>query len=191
MKSTMVDEQLVGRDAVWAAVRHINIFTPEDVIAATEVPPRSVRSYITALVAAGYVEEHDSFEDTGRFRVAKDPGELAPRIKRDGSPDGSVGSKFLNMWRTMRMLGEFSKLDLSLHSTTETVLVSERDAQKYISVLLKAGYLKVTRKAVPGKHQATYRFMKFTGPQPPQIQRVSQVYDPNTDQVTYREGARV
>ncbi len=94
-----------------------------------------------------------------------------------------------NMWRSMRMMGQFTPLDIAVHSTTDTVSVTEATARGYCSMLLKAGYLGVVRKAVPGKWPATYRFVRDTGPLPPQIQRVKQVFDPNIREVTYYPGA--
>ena len=46
----------------------------------------------------------------------------------------------------------------------------------------------MVRKAVPGRSQAVYRLVRNTGPQPPMIQRVRQVFDPNTNTVHPLEG---
>ena len=61
-------------------------------------------------------------------------------------------------------------------------------AKEYCTMLTQAGYLKVLRKASPPKKPAVYKLVRNTGPQPPQIQRVKQVFDPNLDEVTYRAG---
>ncbi len=89
------------------------------------------------------------------------------------------------MWRTIRMVKQFTPRDLALQSSTEEVGVTEATARTYCTMLLKAKYLRVIQKAVPGKRQAIYLFVRDTGPLPPQIQRVKQVYDPNINEVVY------
>lgn len=56
-------------------------------------------------------------------------------------------------------------------------------------MLLNTGFLRVVQKADPVKGRiATYRLIRNDGPKPPQIQRVKQVFDPNTGKV-YQRGA--
>ena len=88
------------------------------------------------------------------------------------------------MWTSMRGLGEFNPRDIAAHSTTPDVRVSELTAKAYCAMLLKTGYLRVLKKAEPmAGRQAIYRLIRNSGPKPPQIQRIKQVYDPNTGAV--------
>lgn len=182
------EEKPQGQDGVWAEVRRLNIFTALEIHKNTDIPKKTVTDYLKRLEAGGYIEKHSSFEETGQFVLRRDAGVHAPRVRPDGSPvrQGDGGQ---NMWRSMRMLGQFTPRDIAVHSTTDTVTVTEATAKSYCSMLLKARYLKVLRKAVPGKHQATYKFVRNTGPLPPQIQRVKQVFDPNINEVTWYPGA--
>lgn len=182
------EEKPQGQDGVWAEVRRLNIFTAAEIVANTDIPKKTITDYLKRLEAGGYIRKHDSFAQTSRFILERDAGIHAPRVRSDGSPvrqgDGSQ-----NMWRSMRMLGQFTPRDIAVHSTTDTVTVTEATAKFYCSMLLKARYLRVMRKAVPGKHQATYKFVRNTGPLPPQIQRVKQVFDQNLGAVTWYPGS--
>lgn len=88
-----------------------------------------------------------------------------------------------NMWTAMRqMKGGFTPRDLAAHASTEETPVHLDTAQEYCRALLGAGYLAVTRKAVPGKTEAIYRLTKNTGPRAPREKRVRAVVDDNTEQ---------
>jgi hypothetical protein len=56
-------------------------------------------------------------------------------------------------------------------------------------MLLATGYLRVVEKANPSQDKlAVYRLIRNDGPKPPMIQRVKQVYDPNTGRVYRKAG---
>ncbi|PIE15909.1 MAG: hypothetical protein CSA68_04730 [Rhodobacterales bacterium] len=177
-----------GQDGVWAEIRRLKIFTKREIHSCTDIPNKTITDYVKRLVAGGYVEEHASFAETGRYVLVRDVGVHPPRIRPNGQPV-TQGKGTENMWRSMRMMKQFTPRDIALHSTTDTVSVTEDTAKSYCSMLLKAQYLRVIQKAVPGKRQATYKFVRNTGPLPPQIQRVKQVFDPNIREVTYYPGA--
>lgn len=176
-----------GQDGVWAEIRRLNIFTKREIHERTEINNKTITDYVKRLLAGGYVEEHSSFETTGRYVLVRDAGIHPPRIRPNGQPV-TQGRGTENMWRSMRMIGQFTPHDIAVHSNTDTVAVTEATAKAYCSMLLRAGYLRVVQKAIPRKRQATYKFIRNTGPLPPQIQRVKQVYDPNIRQVTYYPG---
>ncbi len=166
----------------------MNIFTKREIHENTDIPNKTITDYVKRLVAGGYVEEHASFAETGRYVLVRDAGVHPPRIRPNGQPV-QQGKGTENMWRSMRMMKQFTPRDLMAHSTTDTVSVAEDTAKRYCSMLLKAGYLRVIQKAVPRQRQATYKLLRNTGPLPPQIQRVKQVFDPNICEVTYYPGA--
>ncbi|WP_149589797.1 hypothetical protein [Tabrizicola flagellatus] len=88
-----------------------------------------------------------------------------------------------NMWTAMRQFGGgFTPRDLAVHATTAATEVTVQMAQDYCRALLGAGYLAVTRKAVPGKMPAIYRLTKNTGPRAPRERRVRAVVDDNIEQ---------
>lgn len=178
-----------GQDGIWSKIRGLCEFTVTDIVRATDINRKTATDYVKRLEAGGYVKKRASYERTKLWYLTRDGGIHAPRLKKDGTPV-TQGGGVLNMWRSMRMLKQFTPHDLALHSNTGTVSVTEMTARSYCSMLLKAGYLRVLQKAVPGKRQATYQFIRDTGPKAPQIQRVKQVFDPNLNEVTYTPEAQ-
>jgi hypothetical protein len=182
------------REAAWAAIRELKEFTVRDVWYRTRLSKSTVQDYLQGLTAAGILRVTDTrAADFGArakvYALVRDVGMEAPRVRRDGTAV-TQGLGREQMWRTMRILGEFSVRDLAVNASTEECQVAEKDAKDYSHFLAKAGYLVVTR---PGKGigkggvQTRYRFIqqRFTGPKPPKIQRIKAVYDPNLQQVVW------
>lgn len=191
-----VDKMAAGgianpRQAVWDAIRQMagddlsGTLVLAQIIAKTGVLRKTAKDYLLSLVAAGYLT---SVGDDA-WKLTRDGGAHAPRVRRDGKAV-TQGSGTMNLWRSMRMLPTFSAKDLAAHSNTETVKVTEASAQAYCTMLLATGYLKVRQKASPaaGK-KAIYQLIRNDGPKPPMIQRVKQVFDPNTGK-TYQKGGQ-
>lgn len=170
-----------GRQVIWDAIRKIGSpFTRDQLNRETMITPQTIGAYLECLVAGGYLERIEGGEVL-EWRLLKDSPH-APRLRRDGTPAKSGGGTE-NMWRTMRMMREFTPRDIASHATTDTVAVSEGTAKQYCAKLLGAGYLRVVQKAVPNKRQASYRLIRNSGPKAPQIQRVRVVFDPNDNSV--------
>ena len=191
-----VDKMAAGgianpRQAVWDAIRQMagddlsGTLVLAQIVDKTGVQRKTTKDYLLALTAAGYLAA--TGDDV--WKLARDGGAHAPRVRRDGSAV-TQGAGTVNIWRSMRMLAKFTALDLAAHSTTETVSVTENTAQSYCTMLLATGYLRVVQKANPaaGK-KAIYRLIRNDGPKPPMIQRVKQVFDPNTGK-TYQKGGQ-
>lgn len=191
---------LSAREAAWAAMRKLGQFTLDDLERATGEKNRTIGTYVSSLVKAGYLElvGHDtrglntkgisksrnSFRGA-IYRLVKDQGVEAPRVQRDGSPV-TQGRGRENMWLAARLLPEFDWHELAEEASVDDVRVAPREAKDYVLHLHKAGYLKRTRAGRPGT-AARYRMIpgRFTGPKPPMIQRVKQVYDPNLGEVVW------
>jgi len=178
---------LETREAIWEAIRRLITFTIRVLRYETRCSIDQVRDYVTGLVMAGYLEKRDD----ATYVLVRDCGIEAPRVRRDGS-EITQGRGREQMWLVMKVLGEFSARDLALHSSTEEVQVSEIDAKSYIHYLHKAGYLIEEQVGKPGGRGgggtlARYRLLpqKYTGPRPPMIQRVKQVYDQNLKKVVW------
>jgi len=170
-------------------------FTVGDVHRRTNARPDSVREYVVALFRAGYLEvsgEQPRPSGTpAKLYVLKRSPQDAPRLRPDGT-EVSMGSAREQMWRTMRMLGTFTLKDLIVAASTEAVTIKESDARDYLSNLRKAGYLVSKRQAIKGG-PAVFRMLpgKYTGPKPPMVQRVQQVFDPNLGKVVWpKDGER-
>lgn len=191
MSRSQIDKSKDNRQIVWDRLKAepgewIEIALLADAIG---VVRKTATDYLICLEAGGYVERRDAHHPEGAAaRLVRDAGHHAPRLHRDGSVV-TQGAGVANIWRSMRMLAKFTSRDLALHSSTPTVTVSEETAKSYCSMLFTTGYLRVLQKADPVKGRlAVYRLIRNDGPKPPMIQRVKQVYDPNTGRVYRKAG---
>jgi len=196
MSQRAVDKRpmLETRDAIWAAIRRLRSFNLAELRAETRCSAEQVRDYVTGLTAAGYLTSEGG-HGAGYFHLVKDRGVDAPRVRKDGS-EITMGKSREQMWLVMKILGEFSATDLAFNASTEEVKVSEEDARNYLMYLHKASYLAMVAKGKPGNRKgggilARYRLIPsmYTGPRPPMVQRVKQVYDPNLKKVVWSGGA--
>lgn len=182
-----------GRQVIWEAIRaQDGAFIGADLGDETWISAHTIRSYLRALAAAGILErtEHpdrSGHRDSVTWRLVRDAGFYAPRVNRRGEPV-TQGLGVEQMWRTMRKLREFTSRDIALHASTDVVQVSDETARSYCSMLMTCGYLRCVRKAT-ARQRATYRLVRDSGPLAPQVQRVKQVFDPNSKTV-HRKGER-
>ena len=181
-----------SREAAWAAMRRLGRFTVRQVTEETRLGQDTVRDYVRGLEAAGYLKRvgttdvgHPGAPRAVVYELVRDVGVEAPRVRKDGTPV-HMGRGREQMWRTMKVLGEFSARDLAVHASTEDCPVSLEDAKHYVRYLAKAGYLVPLTRG----RAVRYRLLpsKNTGPRAPMIQRVRQVYDPNLGRVVWRSG---
>jgi hypothetical protein len=173
------------RAALWEAIRGLKTFTPRELRYETRCSTSQVSEYLKGLAAAGIVERMGD----GLYALINDCGIEPPRVRRDGSRV-TQGLGREQMWRTMKMLREFTPLDLSVNASTEAAQVKLSTAKDYCHFLQQAGYLAAIRKGKGtgrGGQQTLYRFIpaRNTGPHPPMVQRVKQVYDPNLCEVVW------
>lgn len=167
------------RQAIWDWIRkHKKPFTIFDINVHLE--SKSIRDYVIGLLRAGYLAEQPGPKFTATtYHLIKDTGHDAPRVRRDGTPV-TQGQGRLQMWNTMRIIKEFSVTDLTFNASTDGHTVAVSEAKDYCHALCTAGYLA----GRPGQRYSLIPSM-WTGPQPPQIQRTKQVYDPNLKRVVW------
>ena len=190
---------ITHRDAIWAAIRELREFGTADLEDRTRVVHSTIKSYLQGLERAGYIERiahtHRDRVDgkyvANRWRLVRDVGVDAPRVTREGKL-ATQGLAREQMWRAMRIIGDFNYVDLAVNASTESIVIKPSDAKDYVKYLHKAGYLIVVAEAKPGHkpgtgRRAIYRLLKsrYTGPRPPMIQRTKQVFDPNTGKVVW------
>ena len=173
-----------GRDAIWVEIRRQRTFTYCSLQDALGIPKKTIRDYLRGLEAAGIVgREGETDAGAVRFILVKDCGVHAPRVRKDGSAV-LQGRATESMWSAMRFLKQFTSRELAIHASTDEHPVSEVHANDYCKTLAKAKYLRVVKAGRPGR-LAVYRFVRFTGPKAPMIQRIKQVFDPNTGEVVW------
>ena len=180
-------EPTIGRQEIWTAIRAFGpgrAFTLVELVDASHANRKTAQDYLRCLGPGGIVETREG----GSYALITDAGYHAPRLNRSGQPV-TQGAGTENMWRSMRMLTQFSWQDIAAHSTTPSVTVSSDSAKTYCGMLLKCGYLRVIPKADTRGRLAIYRLVRNSGPLPPMIQRVKRVYDPNTRAVYGEEVA--
>lgn len=179
LTSSTPEGALTDREKLWAAMRELRTFTIAELSLKSKVDRRTckARDYLTGLVRAGIVDVvHYGPGRFSTYTLIKDCGVCAPRVRKNGAllPD----SGRTRMWRAMPILGVFSIRELANAASLNDALIAYEEAKSYCCWLARGGYI---RKVDP----ATYRFVpaRNTGPKAPQILRVKQLYDPNTDKV--------
>lgn len=185
------------RQRIWEAIRRsAEDFTAPAIERAARIERATVQTYLQALERGAIIEqtgERQAIGERKHYRLARDAGVEAPRLDRQGRPVmQSRGNE--NMWRTMRIMGDFSPRELALRASTEDTAIEETTAKAYVKCLAQAGYLTVIdpgHSFIRGKgaKQARYRLIasKYTGPRPPMIQRTKSVYDPNLGKIVWQE----
>lgn len=182
-----------SREAMWGIIRTLGTFTVSEIHQETTLEVRAVREYITSLHAAKYLEKTKEKQpgSTGAvssrttvFKLINDVGVDAPRVRKDGTKV-TQGQGRINMWRTMRVIGDFTAQELAVNASTPDCIIKEATAADYTKHLCHAGYLR--------KRKNRYLFLqaKYTGPKPPMIQRVKRVWDQNLKKVMWREDGGV
>lgn len=189
-----------GRQRVWEAIRGFagtgdGTFAADVLSRAAKVEMDSVREYLKALTAAGYVTITNPNATTpgGRllkniFILTRDNGVEAPRVRRDGSPV-TQGRGTEAMWAAMTALDAFNHWLIA-----EIAQAKPATAAAYCLALGKAGYLQV---ATPGKGKGkggvatvwTVAPAHRQKPRAPMITRLKAVYDPNIHEIVWAEGA--
>ena len=176
------DQASDGRQAMWIAIKR----TPEmilvtDLVKATRLNRSTVARYLKALTEAGHLEHVPAPNGhPASWKLIRDTGHHAPRIRPDGSKvtQGEITSQ---LWTAMCGLKDFDFRDLMQNASID---IPEGTAKDYCKRLLSAGYLRVLSKADPACARiARYRLIRPSGPRAPQVQRVRQVFDPNTGAV--------
>lgn len=188
------------RQRIWAAIRKMKSGISNYGLAReAKADDETVRCYLAALTKAGFVERENQDRkrwEASTFRMVRDNGVEAPRVDRQGRPV-TQGLATEQMWRTMRLMGDFNLHELSAQASTGQIKIGHETAKSYVKHLLRAGYLLTVQDADRrgprlGNLPARYRLdlAKYTGPRPPMIQRSKSVYDPNLDRVVWEEVKR-
>jgi hypothetical protein len=180
------------REDLWAVMRTLNVFTIRQLAAEIDLDARAINLYATSLLKAGYLKKENNVELQERggayharysYRVIKGSVD-APRVRDDGTAV-TQGQGRLNMWRSMRVLKNFSITDIVACSSTEEHPVAWAEAEMYVRYLEKAGYIRKATKGLP-LGRAIFALVRWTGIKAPMIQRIKRVWDPNLKQITWQ-----
>lgn len=180
--------QLIGgktpRQRIWEAIRQLRRFTPG--MLRGELPGAirkdTITTYLRCLEGGGYVAR-TPLDGLPGYVLERDAGVEAPRLREDGTPV-TAGLAQEQMWRTLRMLGgEHTPGQLAAHASTPEIEVTEAGARDYLAWLARAGYLERTGQGTRTKYRLVPA--RWSGPRPPMVQRIKQVYDPNLNEVVW------
>lgn len=173
------------RQQIWAEIRKQREFTLNSLSSGCKIHRDTIETYVTGLRKAGFVELVEKMAinkpyvvttfTENRYKLAKDVGIDAPRLTRDGK----ILSADINqdLWRSMKILKEFSATDLIASTTQKT---TRNNVDTYCQMLCRAKYLK--------RNGTRFVFVKNTGAKAPQILRIKAVFDPNLSKVVYQSG---
>lgn len=176
---------------IWTVLRELHAagkrISQPDIEFLAKVKAGAVRYYVARLLLAGHLKEvkrrargaHGAWFTYASYTLARDTGMTAPRLRRDGSP-ATRGLAREQMWRTVKILREFDARDLSLAASTPACPVTVGNANNFLQMLARGGYMIVSRRNRGRASLARYRFLPGmnTGPRPPAA-RGMRVFDHN------------
>lgn len=166
-----------NRQQIWNAARELGVFTVKELRQKSGLTGNELaRKYVYGWEAAGYVEKIG--ENPISYSLLDRTIAVAPAVNLAGQKIRS-SQIYEQMWRVMRIIKEFSAIDLAVASSTEECSVSEEDARAWLKILAVAGYVRKSGKR--------YRFVesKFKGPAYPIMQRLIKVTDGNTGECVF------
>lgn len=173
------------RQNIWTVLRKNKdrFLTINEISEAAAAKKQAAYAYLSSLSRGGYISVQKDFGFMGLlngYRLERDVGIDAPRLAPDGSELKSPATEA--MWRTMKILKTFDleALFVHVHMTHD---ISWASVKGYTAALEAAGYLKNTGSA----RKKTFVMLKNTGARAPQVLAVKEVYDPNTDEIVYRQ----
>lgn len=168
-----------ARDLIWEAFRKQKVMTATLAAAAGECEPASARTFLKSLSAAGIAEQQSGIVPA-TWVLLHDPGPKTPRYRADGTRV-EQGDMRRRAWQAMKINKVFTAA--TLHISTGMHL---ENAKSYCKTLAKAGYLTVLSaghgRGLKGRGTLTsyaLRPSRYTGPLPPQVTKMTSVWDPN------------
>ena len=182
------------RQHIWEAIRHqsasegrVSMQGIQNTLDRNEMPESRISDYMRSLIAGGFlVRTNPEARPAKRaeYRLARDVGVEAPRVRRDGTLPPPPGRE--QIWRTLKIIGDCTARELADAASTPHVAIAEATASEYLRFLASANYVAIVRPGSPGV-LTRYRLLptRWTGPLAPMIQRTKQLYDPNTGEVVY------
>lgn len=174
-------ERLASDQAAWTVALRLREFGYAGIAANAAIPLDRATDLVRRWCAQGKVEALGKQGGNAlRFRVV---AEGVPALQPPQQPRTAEEA----MWFTIRAVrSEFTPVDVRALSSTDAMPVSDEVATGFCQMLVRAGYLRVVRKAAPDKKRsAVYRLIKNTGPRPPRQRRLSVVWDDNLNQITH------
>lgn len=186
-KLTLAAAAPSARELVWAALRaNREGITQLRINGLTMVRPGIIQDYLASLIRGGFVEVVEALGPgkQRQYRLVRDTGADAPRLKKDGTCLPPSGRS--RMWQAMPILGTFTARELALAASLPEARIADSEAEYYCRWLEKGRYLR----RVSGKGE-TLRYQSIAarrhGPKAPQVLAIRRVFDPNTGEMAAEE----
>lgn len=164
----------------WALVQRLGVFGYAEVAADLSISMEAATKIVRGWEAEGRVRVKRGGGTAGRKKF-----EISPAYRE---PQDRAGKIAAQLWTGMRGLKSFSPVDLAAHCRAD-LAVTVLEASEYCQALLRAGYLRVVRTAIPETRPAIYALIRNSGPRPPRERRVRAVWDENDGAFVYIAGA--
>lgn len=164
----------------WALVERLGVFGYAEIAAELSIPQDVAVGIVKGWEAEGRVEVKQGGASGRRKKFT------ITRAYRE--PQDRAGRVAQQLWTGMRGLKQFSPVDLAAHCRADLAVTVE-EATEYCQALMRAGYLRVVRTAIPSVRPASYALIRNTGIRPPRERRVRAVWDENDGEFVYIAGA--
>ncbi len=169
---------------IWRYLQKHPKFTNADVAQACAASEWKRTNFLRRLRREGTLKPCGRDGSTQYFTVFESQDVQAFAAKKRGVKEGA-------MWQAIRVLKNFTPDDLCVALLASPIPVSAADIQSYCTMLTRARYLTVLKRAQPGIRPASYRLINDTGPLPPVKRQLMVVVDGNEDRVIYAQGERI
>lgn len=187
--------KLTVREYLWSKIRQHQVFSTAQLI---DKAPKHYKLdndkasyYLKGWEKAGYLssvitQTNNVLIRFKTYTLMKDTGTEPPRVDPKGQKI-TTGLGREQLWRTMRMIGQFNYKQLATIAATDEVIIAESEAKTYVSMLFKAGYLHCVQAAHNGGGLAVYilKSAAWTGNKPPMVKRQHIVFDQNNHEIVY------
>lgn len=164
------------QQALWCMLEGGHGVTEREMSQAIDPAAGTLRHTLRVWRARGLVRQ---VTDNERGQAASTIWCIDPAAQQVPPPEDGIGPEE-RMWRAMRKQRTFTPRDIAALASRSLGEIGEDEAGAFARMLLRAGYLRVIRKAAPGVRPARYRMLRDTGPRPPVERRIRAVWDQNT-----------
>lgn len=166
--------------AAFLFVLDLDAFTVQDIARGSGVAPATAGRYAKGWCRTGIATVISRGAEGSRYRITPFARALIrARAAREAQRAGETKSAEGQTWRAMRMMREFSVIDITASSDD----LNEDAVRAYCGALLEAGYLRISRREEPGLRSGYYRLIRDTGPLPPRERMARVVWDDNLCEV--------
>ncbi len=172
------------RELAWLEMKKRVVFSVVEIAQVTPMTRRQVSTFVSRLLDKQVVELVQKNGRTYKYQLKAGANIDFGKGKASSSPKSLPPSRPRHrMWTSMRVLRKFNICDIQTAGE-----VKRSAANKFINILVKAGYLRKLSPGSPTGEKAMYLMVKNTGPKAPIERQNKGLWDPNLSKfVSYKE----